>query len=548
MFIRRPFSPAAAAAVVILAAVVALPAGAQNDRRILPLSSPVYRQVDLLYLELGLAPASQARPWSQAELGSILGRIDESRLSGAGRRTLAQVERNLRRRSLYAEAGPAAFNAGLELNLEHYLHVPLSSSPPAAIGDYVWTHGYEQRLPVFTVPLELWLWDSLYAAFDLTMKEEHGAVSNPGLPGIENNRWNLPDPSRFYIDLYFPFRAFVSLGGDHWDVQLGRDSLNWGNGLTGNFLLSEYADFYDFLRAATWWKRFRIELFYAELDPWEPSQDGSGGFSDVTYKSLLAHRLELRILERVLLAVTESAVFANTFPTLIKNFNPLMIYHNWANPDYNIMLTAELTVSPWRYVNLYGQFDLDELTLGIERQRLGRYFPNMLGWLLGFDGAVPLGPGYLGFAAEYAHTDPWLYNRDGGPYFTYVRRIKATVIQTTPYFVLKPLGYQEGPDALVGFFALGYSVPDLFAVQLDLKLAAKGERTLQTKFAPVEGEATPTGTPEYRRVVHLHAQVSPWEILTFGTDLYFIGVMNAGHASGAYTNDLEWAASVQLRL
>ena len=36
------------------------------------------------------------------------------------------------------------------------------------------------------------------------------------------------------IDLNFPYRAFVSAGGDNWSMQVGRDKVSWGAGKSGN--------------------------------------------------------------------------------------------------------------------------------------------------------------------------------------------------------------------------------------------------------------------------------------------------------------------------
>ena len=235
---------------------------------------------------------------------------------------------------------------------------------------------------------------------------------------------------------------------------------------------------------------------------------------------------------------------------LIKDLNPMMIFHNWGRGDRaNSLLSIELDVNPWRYINIYGQVAVDELTLSIEQERLGGYrVATALGKLAGLEFTYPLGPGYLSLIGEYVVIDPWMYNRDGAPYWTNVRKITKSAIQTDPYHVLKPFGYETGPDSIVGFVALKYAIFDFLTCQLDVKFITKGEKELDSAYDPVLGEQTPTGIPENKRILHFHIEFSPWFFLEVGSDLYWINILNSGHVPGAQQDDLEWAAFVKLKI
>ncbi|MBA7549030.1 hypothetical protein ES705_41499 [subsurface metagenome] len=200
---------------------------AQNNQTVLPADWDKLQDLDRLFLESGLAVPFRTRPYSIEELKFYLKRINPSRLSTAGKLSLSNINADLKQRSLYSEEGALAFNTALILNLESYLH---SDSSPE-----LWLYGYEERLPMVSVPLDLWLFNTMYAHLSIDIKEGYRVTQlNP------DNYFNLFSLEHNLVeaDWNFPFRTFFALGGEHWLFQLGREQLNWGNGRTVGYELT----------------------------------------------------------------------------------------------------------------------------------------------------------------------------------------------------------------------------------------------------------------------------------------------------------------------
>ncbi|MEW5814196.1 MAG: capsule assembly Wzi family protein [Spirochaetota bacterium] len=507
----------------------------QNNQKIISIDSEVYNELETLYLEQGYALPSQSRPWSADQFDKAIEVLDPAKLSPAGRTTLEHIRSALKPRLLLHDKKLLGFNTALNTNLEVYIR-----SNPAKT---TWEHGYEERLPLLTVPFELWLFNGFYADLEITLKEEYRAISED-----PKNYTNIPRKLT-YFDLYFPFTAFFSLGGNHWNIQFGRDRVDWGNGNTGNMMISSFVDFYDFLKFDTYWKNFKFISLYAILDPWtKPGEETAGEL----YKAFFGHRLEFSFLKRFSIAVAEAMIFGGKYPSL-RDFNPLMIFHNWYITEYgNSMMTIEVNVNPYKWVNLYLQYAMDEFQTPYEEEQGagGRSAAN--GILGGLKGALPLGKGHLGFNAELAKTDPWLYNRTPPlTKYTARRMIWSFILPDGYEWVDKPLGYRYGPDAIVQNYSLNYSIAGFFTTGISFQIRDHGEMSIDTPFATgreAQSLKTPTGILETTRVLKLGGEIFPFRFLSIGSNLYWINTTNSGHVAGVTENDIEWITFIKFRL
>lgn len=517
-----------------------------NEQKIIPYDSPVYEALDAIYLASGFARPSHTRPITVDEARRLLLQIDAATLPMGVRHTYRYVREALQQRFLYREGRGFRFNSGIGLNVETYLHANDQRE--------TWVHGYEERLPLADIPLELWLFDGFYANTTLTLKEEYRAIT-----AELQNYTNIPVTLN-YLDWYFPFRAFFSIGGDHWNFQFGRDKVTWGNGHTGNLMLSDFCDFHDFVRFTTYWRSFKFTSVYIVLDSWlkpdelPPTPAPTGWYENYgeLYKAFFAHRLDFRLFDRVGLSLTEAVVFGNKYPEL-RDFNPLMIFHNWFIPERaNSLLTVEAEVNPFRWVSLYGQYAIDEFQTAYEIEEGSGGRPGAAGYLFGCDVQLPLWAGFVGVSAEYALTDPWLYNR-WHPLTRYTsrRRIWSYIPPDGYEWVDKPLGYGAGPDAEVQSYRLGYKVWGGFELFCEYSMERKGEMHVgsQYELGPAATSLkTPTGVVKTTSVVHGHAEVSPFRFLSVGSDLYYVFIENAGHVAGTTQQDWEWICFMKISL
>ncbi|MDX9959560.1 MAG: hypothetical protein RBT68_14055, partial [Spirochaetia bacterium] len=232
----------------------ASPAQAQNSQELLDVGSRAYSYLAAIFLEQGLAAPNSARPWSLEELRFELGRVEPARLSAAGSQSYTYLKSLLG----MPETQPALqASIGAILTPEVFVRTQLSGNHVEE-DSYPWVHGYEERRSLLEFPLELWLGDGFYAVSIFEAKEEHATTRE-----ADNYSNLLVDDPNVRLDLYFPFKAYASVGGEGWSFRFGRDSLSWGNGHTGNLVLSDWSDFYDYLGLSLFGDRIKLSSVYA---------------------------------------------------------------------------------------------------------------------------------------------------------------------------------------------------------------------------------------------------------------------------------------------
>jgi hypothetical protein len=407
-----------------------------------------------------------------------------------------------------------------------------------------WEYGYRERKPMVDLPLEIWALKSFYALMEPSVKEDPFVPQDPGT-------WTNIITDLSAIDPYFPFRALMSIGGKHWNVQFGRDVLSWGNGRTGNLMLADNADFYDYLLFSTYWDYFKFVTTWISLESWDESL-GLVEASDV-FKCFLGHRIEIRFWDRVNFAVSESMMLEGKYLET-RYLNPFMIYHGWMNNDRygNININLEIELNPYRWISVYGQWCGDQIQAGYERKSFpgANDMPTAYGYILGTDFRYPLGEGYLWANFEWVLTDPWLYLIADQPDYIIRRRVRSNFLKTATLLEM-PMGYEAGPDSMLYSLAAGYRVYGKYRVQSALVYVQQGENTIDTPFATGPDAialSTPTGIPEHRLVWSLLGELQLWRYLTLGTRIYWVEIWNFDHDPGARLRDIQWVPYLSLSL
>ncbi|GAB1455633.1 hypothetical protein MASR2M48_09400 [Spirochaetota bacterium] len=184
-------------------------------------------------------------------------------------------------------------------------------------------------------------------------------------------------------------------------------------------------------------------------------------------KNLFLHRFEALLGGRVALALVEGLMVGGVEPDLAYA-NPFLILHNrfaWNATSFESaasVLGLELRFNPWRYMELYGSFAMNQLQTSYERERYAgdaEAIPNAYAWLAGGEGAYPFMGGWIRASLEYVFTNPWMYIRENRfTSFTWRRRLTSNVAgadQLCDSFI----GYRYGPDARSVLWRSGLGCP-----------------------------------------------------------------------------------------
>ena len=541
---RNPGAWRKMAGLLILLALCILPCSAEtnNRQRIISLDSEVYQDIDALYMMNGFAPPSYARPWSEDEIDHILSKLQPEKLTGPAKLAYENIQKKLSKKLLFGKEEKAFASISGTVNLEGFFKTNDDRKE--------WVHGYEERLPLFDIPFEFWLWDHMYIDVDLSIREAHDVLYDS-----DYDYSNIPENIK-YIDPSIPYRAFMSVGGRNWNVQMGRDKISWGNGETGNMVLSDWADWYNFIKFTTYWKVLKFSFVYAGLESYltpeekefDKREQGDGlvqgnyeNFRE-RYKAFLAHRLEARITDKFTMAATEGIIFGNKYPEF-GNMNPVSIFHSVFAPEYsNVIFSLEADYAIFRGFDLYAQVAMDEMKLSIENSESAR--PTALGYMLGTRYLFPAGDGIVKLTLEGAYTDPYLYNRWHPLTRFTVRRRYWSYLDDGYLYLDKATGYRYGPDAVVGYLAGEYRIPSDLMLKADITLKYLGEKN--TSLSEItsyhtDKKTTPTGTVERELDIGLHADKVLSRHFSVGGDMYYVNIDNFGNVSGETINDFEFA-------
>lgn len=475
---------------VITIFLVSLSTFGANMSTIAPLSSEVYENLETLYLLQGLAPPSQAKPWSQAEIESMIGDFTENNLSGLRKSLFKLIKQEL-------EKNKRAVTVGISLSPEMYAH----TNGDEFYLDTDWIYGYDKRKPFATLLLELRIGDFFYSYGELaygygrvTMQDSLSKIDD--LPEIwlgvgalvpqeygdkpvitlaqsaiyrRSFLFNLPPVDM--IDLDTPRRALVAVGGKDWVASLSRDKIEWGNSHIGNFIFDSHVDYQEYLRFKFFKGRITFDTVFM--------------FMDTNYNSLysstftgpsqlfLTHRLEIRPWQIFSFAISENVIYRyDTFEA--RYLNPAYIYHNLNNSDlFNAIAHIEMNLTPLPGLQLYGQSVLDQARAPTESDSEA----SAWGFSAGLTYKRSLQKGILSSTAEFAYTTPLLYRRDKVDFLMFH---KYSINRHVNYpfhkiLVFDYIGFPYGGDSQVFLFEAGYRIPSVLTIQVKSLFIRQGE-------------------------------------------------------------------------
>lgn len=495
---------------VLLCTVMLLPllplSSGQNMQRIIPIDSPLITTLNQLALEQGVALLSSAGPWSVDEINAFFHTIPTDRLSASGTLYYDKVAAELADLAYLSDkrlSGDFTFSAAIE----GYYHT--NSTDFTEENDWYFDAGKRAPLALIEIEASLLEFASLYTDFGL--KKNRFASPTDKIPPVESLVF-APTFSTNLVPMSFqdfdtPDRAYLSMGGNGYSLQFGRDRLSWGPGYTGNFVIGDQHKYEEFLRFTFYTDTFKFTSATLFMDPpnWtsnsrspyypkDPDDPAYQSKDEYTVRMFLAHRFEFRPLSWLRIEFSENVMYQDTVFSM-KYLNPLFIFHNLSNRgQFNAIADLSIQATVAKGVSLYAAVTVDQ----IEAPGEGSDQANALGYMIGVEGYVPKTRGGLSYRFEGVYTDPLLYRRDKVDFIIMTR-------EREQYYGFVPayryLGYRYGGDAIVVYGNLEWRDTKPYRVGSDIAYMAHGEVSIDKTEYDAFG-ARPKGPTPSGAVTH----------------------------------------------
>lgn len=511
---------------VIMVTVLFASALTDNQQKIYKIDCEEYKQLSVLYRVSGLAMPSSTGPWSNAEMVLMLSRIDAAQLSDAARVVYEEVRYSLNEDNTQKPS----FSFDLSIGLQGYFH---TNTTDFQLREN-WISGFNDQLPVLGLQFENWVSRNFYGYLLMPFQLNNHLFSSVfGATSFITNIPLVPPSDMKDIDFNFPYRAFLSIGGDSWNVEIGRDRLSWGLGETGNLLIGDQISYHNMAKATAFSEDFKYTFltsffphpqnYYSYNNPSIPNGYVQGGISRTASGTItttagqssylngislfMAHRFEWRLFSgKVGLTATEGIMYMSKDNKLdLIALNPAMFWHNnYTRSLTNSILEFQIDWAALKGLNVYGQLVVDEFILPGEpvpgKVESGLAEPSGLGFIVGARYSAVTNYGALTVGLEGAKTDPYLYLRDGdlqssdtsrtqlkGQYgINYVVAVREQAqAGGTTYYNEEFLGYQYGGDAVVGNLNLSFDSFSNWSASANVFFMAHGTHDKDTVWARV---------------------------------------------------------------
>ena len=562
-----------------------------SDFDIVPVGSPVYSTLRQLFHEAGLENFTRDLPMTVKEVRLCIERLPRNE------NTAKQIDKLAEQFSLVKKEGmPLKLSVTLAAETQANINDDYTEwinntektyheygNPSAAsieVSDKVydntdgnWEYGYKDRHVPVKLQLAMPITSSIFGRVDGSIGKD------PFQIGVaQDNYVNIPTSGE-QVDLMAPYRAFISGGSQQFFFQLGRDRISWGNGISGNLIMSDAPLYYDFFRFSWFNDKFKYSFITVGLETWlldrdfiyrfdgtlrDPSieEDAAEIAAAKEYysqsKFFLGHRAEFYPFKNLYIAISENTIFGGK-PLTWNYINPFMLYHSYYVQGYgNSFLTMEASYSPIRRLNVYGQVGVDQFQTPMEVANGwgGDEEPGAMGYIAGLSYHPQIFKKQFTFGYEWAYTSAYLYYGNqydhdepyGGnsPVLAIAsrRRVNSLVnpIKVNSY-VDQSIGYYTGPDSVVHYFYADF--PELLSGLrwgTEVTWLQKGERHMSTQFFVPTGRgsaAGPTGIVENKVTSELWGEMQLRENITVGGQVDFILYRNLHNIYGDNGWDLQ---------
>lgn len=439
---------------------------------------PVFREWRDVFLLAGRALPSSVGPLSRREMLVYLSLLPETR-SELESQLRQRVQDRLRPRLALRQAN-LAFEFHQTLHPEFYVGNVLSPED--------WYRTYYTQPSLYRGDFRFWGGSFLAFAFDLPVAVEPFAVLDRSGPMNSNLVFNLGEWNK-----YFPFRGYVAAGGEFWSLHWGRGKLSYGPGRTGNLLLSDAADWADFLGLSLFWESFKFHTviinqdWYAyALDNGLPLRHPSGWYRSAEGAQNRSrfhtfHRLEFRPWNTLTISLIEAGA-VETYGFDFRFLNPFFVYHNWflsENSDSNAGIDWEWVPLP--NLGFWGAVLFDYITTPYKDQVFHDTRPLAFAVQFGGETLWPLDSGLIRAMTEAVYVSSYAYTDRNFNWVQWRRHLSDYGQIRGRALLEQPLGYILGPDSALLQVALSWEVPRLGKVGLESRIAYKGQNHLLTR-------------------------------------------------------------------
>ncbi|MDR3343236.1 MAG: capsule assembly Wzi family protein [Treponema sp.] len=516
---------------------------------IIPAGDPIIEDIRFVTRESGMSFRSLTPPFSRDEVQQILDSIDPSALSAAAQEAYIRIQNKLHPQTIISDS---LFSFSVHITAAAEGRLRTNAAIP-------WTQGDTASPFMLSIPL------NFYFANRVQLNLEPILAADPSFYETDGS-WGTNIPYKIErIDMNMPLRGFFAAGGAWWNFQLGRDRLSFGAGRTGNLVISDTPDYYDFVRTAFFSPHFKYSILISQMPLSLANMNIDKTKYAITDKTvtetvqryIYVHRMDIKPLKNVSVALTEGLMVGNA-PLELRYLNPFAIFHNffpWQDYDswaagYDMTgsifsCDVEWTIIP--SLAVYGQFVLNEFSTSYELARWpDTQPPNALGYLAGIEYLRGFTGWRAVFYGEFVYTDPYLYVNNS-PFASYIwmRRLSDITSKDLRY---QWIGYPDGRDALV--FAAGSSFfKEDRAFSVDLAFIRKGEHTIRWDWGigtPYTDERTPTGTAENKLTATIKGMWKPLSWITLSGTIAGSMIFDMGHTKGTNAYGLETILSLAL--
>ena len=525
---------------------------------IIPLQDDLYDQMDRLFLLVGTAGPSTARPWSMVEAEHEFLRLDEQEIPGEVKPLYEKVARRF-------QQATSEFQLGLTIAPELYVHQNTDFTT-----DSMWVYGWTRRKPFASLFLRVSVggfslstgleygWgrvtykddlvrlDSLaspWVGIGTLVPASDGSILTVGNSYVYQQQivGNFPNVTMLEIDT--PRRTTFSFALPYLAISVSRDQISWGTSHIGNFIFDAHVDRADYLRLSVFGNQVGMTFVLMPLDM--DYSNANSVDSTVPTRLFLAHRLDWKPVRWFSFALSENIMYC-TDQVKLQYLNPAFIYHNLNASDvFNAIAHLELEVVPVAGWKLFTQFCLDQAKAITENEKQ----PTSWGLSGGVRHAARWGNGVMTASLEGAYTTPWLYRRQNVDFLIFHRYATNVNYKKIPLFTY--LGFPYGGDAIVGEADLSWksfegweiSLKGLYLVHGEVSLfSAHNDRGNQ--YAPNKSaDKTPTGDPWYAGYGEIGASYpfeKKWGTMRFRTDLAVVSYQGMWDVQGMVGGEIQF--------
>ncbi len=549
-------------------------AAVPSESSFIPLDSEFYRSFDTLMRASGRQPI-MTRPYTYGEAAMYLEEIDTEEF---GETEMALYNDLLALADTDNGGSVMSFDSFLRMQPEISLHfntetfrdrVDFLDDEEAPEEGYHYEHVDKYMLwdrdaaHFLDVDLALSFADTATLLFRLPVANTVHTGTPSGSRVLMTNIPAFASPADVSFDSFqdfsmnFPYRAHISIAGSWYSVMIGRERLNFGSGISGNFVIDKSLPYHNALSLSFFTKTFKYN-FLVSFFP-HPSQyitgkndDGTEYVTDLIFdqnenafsgtKMFMSHRFDWTMGNgKHRFALTEGIIYQNDKGILdLQVLNPMMFFHNmYIAGNSNSILQFEWDVSLAKGVSQHMAIAVDDFNIPFEQNDGSDPRPNAIGIQYGIRTSHALGKGFLESYAEMTYMSPYFYLRDGKEASDYpVDFVIAVRNQRSGHGVydLYSIGYPNGGDQFIAGLGLSYRIPRAYGFSFDAEYRLYGSNNLMTVYT-----SYPEGNG--RKRVHslsmtLSAECSLTSSMTAGASLesrIFFGFENAG---GGNASDL----------